>query len=299
MVRLLKQLLNNQKGQALAIVLALLAIGGLTIAVSLNYATTNLKGSQIVEEKMDGVYAAGSGVEYALWALQKGLWSVPEGATTSNTTPENINQMVVGIQAQNKGTKTLVLAGWSPITTEHPDYVRVTKSIAWDEGAQAYLYTVNVTWQVQSGSPNVFIEEIGVRIPADYNYVMDSTTRSDNKTVSNPSPPYNPLNVDGRADLLSWPWKDWHSQLRPLITDVVKVYTQTFYITGTESLGGSYALVKTDRGDIGTVGEITGTLYKITARARRPQDGRTTAEIVADLMMMGGVPYIMSWQITN
>ena len=52
MVRLLKQLLSSEKGQALAIVLGLLAIGGLTIAVSLNYATTSLKGSGIVEENM-------------------------------------------------------------------------------------------------------------------------------------------------------------------------------------------------------------------------------------------------------
>ena len=55
MVILLKQFLSGQKGQALAIVLCLLAIGGLTITVSVNYASTNLKGSRIIEEKTEEI----------------------------------------------------------------------------------------------------------------------------------------------------------------------------------------------------------------------------------------------------
>ena len=100
MVRLLKQLLSSEKGQALPIVLCVLALGGLTIAVSLNYASTSLNSSRILQEKMKGLYAAGAGVEDALWSL---------GYSISPPTqlPEDINQMEVEIQTEDKGTYTL------------------------------------------------------------------------------------------------------------------------------------------------------------------------------------------------
>ncbi len=92
-----KRLLGDEKGQALAIVLGLLAIGGLTIAVSVNYATTSLIGSRIVGEDMRGVYAATAGMEHAFWSLR-------EGGLAANATPENINQMAVSIEAEEEGT---------------------------------------------------------------------------------------------------------------------------------------------------------------------------------------------------
>jgi hypothetical protein len=49
-----------------------------------------------------------------------------------------------------------------------------------------------------------------------------------------------------------------------------------------------------------TVGEITGILYEITVTATRHQDGKTTAEVVADTMILDdGTANIVSWQITN
>ena len=63
MIRIFKQLLDSQKGQALPIVLCMLAIGGLTIAGSLSYATTNVNGSRITVEGLQGTYAAEAGIE--------------------------------------------------------------------------------------------------------------------------------------------------------------------------------------------------------------------------------------------
>ena len=286
MIGFWKRLRDSERGQALIIVLALLAIGGLTIAVSLNYATTNLKGSRIVEEKMDGVYAAGAGVEYVLWALKQG-WSVPEGGTTSNVTPENINQMAVGIETQNKGTRTLILTGWSPLSPgqTHPDYVGISKAVTWNGTAQAYNYTVTLTWNVQSGSPVVRVEELGIRIPAGFSY--KSSPAPSGMSTSAPA-------IDG--GIFTW---SWSGSGRPTLAQNPGTLTQTFYITGSGDTGGSYAWIETGRADIGTVGEMTGTLYKITATAERPEGGRTMAEILVDMLMMGGTPYIVSWQITN
>jgi len=70
--RTLKKIIKGQRGQALPIVLILLAIGGLLIIPTLNYASTSLKGHQVVESNTLEFYAADSGVEDALYWLIKG-----------------------------------------------------------------------------------------------------------------------------------------------------------------------------------------------------------------------------------
>ena len=55
---------------ALILVLVLLALGGLTIATSLNYVSTLIYDNQVSGWAMDCMYSAGAGVEYAIWALE-------------------------------------------------------------------------------------------------------------------------------------------------------------------------------------------------------------------------------------
>ena len=93
MVRLLKQMISSEKGQVLPLVLALLVFGGLVIAPSLSYAATSLNSSRMLEERMNGVYAADAGVEDALWCLRNGI-------SPSEQLSENINQMQVAIQTE-------------------------------------------------------------------------------------------------------------------------------------------------------------------------------------------------------
>ncbi len=65
----MKQLVRNEKGQALIVVLGFLAIGGLVIAPLLTYMSTGLNAGQVHKEKMVGFYCADSGVEHAYWRL--------------------------------------------------------------------------------------------------------------------------------------------------------------------------------------------------------------------------------------
>ena len=50
------------------------------------------------------------------------------------------------------------------------------------------------------------------------------------------------------------------------------------------------------------VSELVGTLYRITATATSPEDGETTAEVIADALLMeyGGVvdTHILFWQVS-
>lgn len=277
MIRLLKQFLSSKKGQALPIVLGVLALGGLTIAVSLNYASTSLNSSRILQEKMKGLYAAGAGVEHALWSL---AYSILPPAQL----PENINRMDVNIQTEDKGTYTI---------SQHSDYLGVNGEIVWDEMAEAYKYTITVTWEPGSGTPEVKLDEVRARLPIGYSYQSGSAANFiENLATDEPN---ETVDTQG-AYLLNWQF----GSPRPSVTEYEPVQTQTFYITGEGIQVNNHASwIVASRSDIGTVGEITGTSYKITAIATRPEDGKTTAKIVVEAMIGGGATYINSWQILN
>ncbi|MEE8414464.1 MAG: hypothetical protein V3R96_07925 [Dehalococcoidales bacterium] len=283
MIKSMKQSLSAEKGQALLIVLGLLAIGGLTITASLNHATTSLKASGIFREDMKGVYAASAGVEHALWSLQK-------GSPTANKTPDNINQMAVSIQTEDMGTFTLYLDDLiEPESGVHYDWIDVESNIVL-VGGTTYNYTISVN-RSEEAVGNIRLKEIGAVLPRGYTYVTDSPAGfPDNLSTDNPQ---SSGNTSYGAVWVKWLWNPGQG---PLISDN---HTQGFHIEGTGSTDGAYAWIITQSNDVGTIGEITGLLYRITSTATRTGDGATTAEIVADVILMGGTSYIFSWEISN
>ena len=286
MIRLLKQIVSNEKGQALPIVLGLLVLGGLTIASSLGYTATSLKSSRLLEEDVRGIYAADAGMEDALWSLANGSWSPP-----CMYLPELINQMEVFTQAEEKGTYTLYL-GELIEPGEHSDYLEVDGDIVWDEDAEAYKYTITVTWQPDSGTPVIHLEEIGARLPLDYSYQpWSAASFEENLSTDEPDETLDALG----SYLLNWEF----GSPRPSVSENETVQTQTFYITGEGSLGGTYTWIVASRDDIGAAGEITGTSYELTTTAKHPLSDKTTAKIVADVMIEAGTAHVLAWQISN
>jgi len=285
MIRFLKQIINDEKGQALPIVLALLVLGGLMVTPTLNYAATSLNSGRIIEEGVNGLYAADAGVEHTLWCLKNAI-SPPQQL------PENINQMGVALQTEEKGNYTLYF-GELIVAGVHSDYLSVDGDMVWDEEAQAYKYTITVTWQPDSGTPVIHLEEIGARLPPDIGYQPCDLAVSfpDNLSTNEP---------DEVVDEVGVLMVNWVLELpHPSVSEDNQVQTQSFYLTEEGSQEGDYAWIVANRDDIGAVGEINGTLYRITATATRYGNGRTTAGIVADVMIGAGTVDIISWQISK
>lgn len=280
MLRFLKRLRSGEKGQALAIILCLLAIGSLTIAVNLNYATTSLKGSGIVNEDVKGIYAAGAGVENVLWSLGKG--SDPPAMLS-----QNINQMAVTMISANMGTKIFDLGQLTNYTGNKAGALSINGDLSPVVGNR-YRYTITVTKNVTA---NLHLQEVGARIPVGYTY-DDSATRNDSGTIGTGNP-VQTLDSSG-AWLLQF---FWNGSNQPTGDNFILA----FDITGTGSLGGAYSWTWANpTNSYGLYGEISGTWYQIKATAVRPTDNRTTARITTDIVKDNfGTITIISWQITK
>ncbi len=282
MSRLLRQVVRCEGGQALPIVLALLLVGGLTVAGSLRYATTVLKGTEIVEEDIRGMYAAEAGVEQVIWSITEGLPPPTELA-------ESLNHMDVTMVTGDPRAYTLYL-GEMVQPGAHSDYVTVTTDLVWDPVEEAYKYTITVTWQSESGYPVIHLEEIGAKAPDGFSYKAGSAAGfGDNLSTEEPDE----TAAAGGGWMLNW-------ELSPPLPDISSgdpVETQTFYLTGTGDTELTYAWLVASRADIGAVGEISGTAYRITAEAARSGDSLAAGRIVADIVVEAGTVNIVSWRV--
>jgi hypothetical protein len=104
--RIARTIIKGQKGQVLPIVLVLLAMGGLLVAPTLQYASTSLKGHRVIERNVLEIYAADSGVEDALhWLVVgrevQGPWDDwNEVAGFGERDPYYINDRVVDVTVE-------------------------------------------------------------------------------------------------------------------------------------------------------------------------------------------------------
>jgi hypothetical protein len=268
-------------------VLALLAVGSLTIAANLGYASTNLKGVRVAMEDAKGVYAASSGIEQALWAYSSNV-------TPATSTPENINGMAVSINA-TKGSEvyTLFLDGLA--TGVHVNWTTTSSTLTRVSG-NTFLYTITI--YVASNVNNKSLDEFGAVLPSGYIYEQGSaadypTNLSKQGNPAYNDPPYTGNNTVG-AQWIKWAW----SNHQPGVTGNT-TYTQKFRIIGTGPTGGCYSWAHGGSQDIGLVGEATGAMSTIIATARRPQDGKITGKVTATAIVSGSNVYLFTWQITK
>jgi hypothetical protein len=272
-----KKIANDERGQALLIVLALLMLGGLTITPCLSYAGTSLKNSTLIKNNVMGIYAAEAGIEDAIWSLE-------HHQTPSTQLTNDINGMTVTMSTEDHGDYTLYF-GTLVETEGHSNYLRVQGDIIWDAAEEAYKYTITVT--KQNTPSTIYITGVGARLPEGYTYQPGSANDfSGNLSQNEPEIAYDSTD----AQMVNWTF---------LKVSVNPTKTETFYITGAGDLEDDYTWVAANRTDIGEVGEITGTLSTITATATDPADNRIAAQITAQVMLVGAPTKIVSWNISR
>jgi len=104
LLKTMKRKLKDESGQALAMALIMLVLGGLLVVPTLSFMTTNLTANRVIETKTSGIYAADAGIQDALWKLGKGTELFAPGTDfyvlTENGMPVIINGMTVTVEKQ-------------------------------------------------------------------------------------------------------------------------------------------------------------------------------------------------------
>jgi len=273
----IRQLIKNDSGQAMIVALVCLVLGSLIIAPVVSHAGTNMRNVLLKQSGMQGFYAADAGIEDVLWSLKRG--EVPQTGL-----PQNPNNMQVTMNTEEKGAYTLVAGEWVPTGGPHSMELSITSNIAWDASNNAYRYTITCAW---TGPGNCWLIGTGARLPYGYDYQEESVHLfGGNLSTAEPG---NILDGYG-AHLLSWTFPK-------ILFNSPETRTQIFLIEGNGDLEDNYGWAEAQRIDVGTVGELTGDFYVITATATRPGSSQVTGKVVADIMKHTSGINIISWRI--
>ncbi|HEY94359.1 MAG TPA: hypothetical protein G4O15_05425 [Dehalococcoidia bacterium] len=286
MITRLKMNTGKESGQVLIMVLALLALGGLTIAGSLNYSSTIIYDTRISGYAMDCMYSAGAGVEYVIWAMENDE-VIPAQLS------DNVNGKMITLDIQDKGIFKLYCGDLIYVDDlpPHYDWLTASGSAVCEDGTCNYTISINYNGDAQQRK----ITEVGMKLPDDYDYVDSSSSLfPDNITFDDPD-------EEGEGSAGRWIRWLWNPGSGPVISDVIPSVNQTFMIEdpGAGAFGDDdhYTWVQIQSVDIGIVGEITGERHTITSTAIGPATVDSVVE--ADVIIVGGTVYIMSWQILD
>ena len=118
--RAVKEINRRQNGQVLVIMLIVLALGGIVLAPTLNHAATSIKHQQLIETDALELYAADSGIDYALFKLSNGETDIDNYPLDGKTVSVNItgpdgegNYLITSTATSAGGSDTTIRTGVS------------------------------------------------------------------------------------------------------------------------------------------------------------------------------------------
>lgn len=177
MKRILKKLLRTEKGQALPMVLILMAVSGLIIAPLLSYMSSGLKVGKAYEKMADEFYAADAGIEDGLWQINSNnleelfgnyeRYDYDAEYAYPTSYPVNVNDIDVAVTIENV---------WIPKNIDQPTTAYAEQLIGAGKliitgGVPAELtHQVKIYYYKDDGDAPLFVNEIGIWLPPGVSY---------------------------------------------------------------------------------------------------------------------------------
>jgi hypothetical protein len=270
----LSQINRGDAGQVLPAVLAMTAVGSMLIVPTLNYVSTSLKTGEMVEEELEGLYAAEAGMEDALWKMAND----PPGSYPYSYQLTDINGLTVSVSIEEITTVSGKEVG---STGHHDEYLIVEKSVTYD--AEVYYYTLTMT---NNGTGNVKIEMILVDFPPGVEY-REGSTGGD---IYNGDPV-----VVGDSDIGITLYWELIPPYPTIPESSFKIHT--FELNGEEGIEDveGHACIRANRQDVGTVWDVESKPYSIVSEAKDASE-TVIASIKAGLWE-GTTLDISCWQV--
>jgi hypothetical protein len=177
MIKKLLRKIRTEKGQALPMVLILMAVGGLIVAPLLSYTSSGLKVGKAYEKMADEYYAADAGIEDGLWQIKynnlEELFSDYQRYRFNHeypyplSYPVEVNDIPVDITIENV---------WIPKDIAAPDNDEASSLIGAGKLIIAGGVPAELTQQVRiyyykgATDPTLYVNEIGVWLPPGFSY---------------------------------------------------------------------------------------------------------------------------------
>ena len=183
---------REEAGQAFVIVLILMLVGGLIIAPLLGFMGTGLKSGEVFEQKTSELYAADAGIE-------DGIWQIKYDELQSLTDPEPYSAYIYSMpwnfqldeQVNGEDVTGTIENIWIPKDLAEPGETAAQATIegVGGEAPKAIVtgtvpdteeYQIKITYNKEQGDVFLYgdefvIEEIGIWLPAGFEYVADSS----------------------------------------------------------------------------------------------------------------------------
>ena len=137
MKTIVKQVIRDEKGKVLILVLVLLVLGGLVLTPLLGLMSTGLASGQVYEKKTHEYYAADAGVEDAIWKIMNDVDELPNSSCGNQSWSYNYSILDIN----NRGVD---------VTIEYPgDFNHLITSTATSDDGSSTTVQASVTLDVE------------------------------------------------------------------------------------------------------------------------------------------------------
>ena len=275
----LNKLIKNEGGQALIIVLVLLAIGSFTTVPLLSYMSTGIKSGQVYEQKAELSYAADAGIEDALWRTNNE--EIPLDAYDYATEyiyslPQNINGKAVTVTVKQVWPLADLesdMYGTTPASS-----LTITGGVVDEETGE---YKAQISYDGAQG--DLPIDRVAVWLPSGFDYV---TGTSDGITTDDPTETAwhggKTLlwNFAPAVNFLDLPIPEPEDPPPGGFTPAVEypaARVLTFNVSPAGTTAGSYSWVRTTNTDLYLSWENGCTIYKAISEATDETTGKSVS----------------------
>lgn len=171
--------MNNQRGQALILVLIALALGSWLITPTLNYVSTGLLETRLSKQQLLEQYAADAAVEYGLWQLKydvDGLTDQLDPENPSSSTTITVNGIEVPITTEISQSLQDDAGPFPVLPSESGIHLTVALQIippSWSESGQT-AYLTHVVYIYNYGTSAAHLKTVFEQLDPGLTYVAGS-----------------------------------------------------------------------------------------------------------------------------
>jgi hypothetical protein len=171
--------MKNQRGSAMLMVLIALAFGSLFIPTMLNHTYTATVGASIAEEQFEDKYNADAAIEYTLWQLKNNVDGLTDELGSLNPSEEStitINGEEIPVTTEISFTPESDEGAFTIPGTQSGIHLSVAlevRATPWVGPGQKAYFT-HVVYVYNSGTANVHLKELFVRLDPELKYLEQS-----------------------------------------------------------------------------------------------------------------------------